>query len=220
MSRPRETDLCAPVKAFLEAQGYEVKSEITGADLVAVRGAEPPVIVELKTAFSLALFHQGIARQALSEAVYLAVPLAHGKAFRANTGLARRLGLGVLAVRLTDGFVEPVCDPGPFRPRAAPAKRDRLLREFQARAGDPNIGGTRGAIVTAYRQDCVRIAQALADLPEARGVEIARASGVPRATAILAANHYGWFDRVARDRYRLSPAGQAAFAAAAIPPAP
>ena len=47
-----ESDLYAPVKAFLEAQGYEVKGEVTGCDVVATRGGEPPVIVELKLAFS------------------------------------------------------------------------------------------------------------------------------------------------------------------------
>ena len=46
-----ETDLYLPVKRFLEAQGYEVKSEITSCDVVALRGAEAPVIVELKLAF-------------------------------------------------------------------------------------------------------------------------------------------------------------------------
>jgi len=38
----KEADLSAPVKAFLEAQGYEVKAEVGACDLMAVRGAEPP----------------------------------------------------------------------------------------------------------------------------------------------------------------------------------
>ena len=46
-----ETELYAPVKAFLEAQGYEVKAEIKGCDVVAIRGEEAPLIVELKPAF-------------------------------------------------------------------------------------------------------------------------------------------------------------------------
>ena len=70
----RETTLYRPVKAFLEAQGYAVKGEVTGCDLVAIRGDEPPVIVELKTSFSLSLVFQGIVRQDLSDTVYLAVP--------------------------------------------------------------------------------------------------------------------------------------------------
>ena len=58
----RETDLYLPIKAFLEAQGYEVKAEVGPADVVAMRGDELPVVVELKTQFSLALFHQAIDR--------------------------------------------------------------------------------------------------------------------------------------------------------------
>ncbi|HIF78624.1 MAG TPA: hypothetical protein EYQ36_13725, partial [Sulfitobacter sp.] len=62
MSNPRETDLYPPIKAFLEDQGYVVKAEVGAADVVALRGAEPPVVVELKLGFSLALFHQCLAR--------------------------------------------------------------------------------------------------------------------------------------------------------------
>ena len=43
----RERSLYPPVKSFLEAQGYEVKGEVNGCDLVAIRGEEAPVIVEL-----------------------------------------------------------------------------------------------------------------------------------------------------------------------------
>ena len=48
----REQDLYAPVKALLEAQGYEVKGEVGAADVVAIRGGEAPVVVELKLRFS------------------------------------------------------------------------------------------------------------------------------------------------------------------------
>ena len=92
----REQDLYPPIKAFLEAQGYEVKAEVDGCDVVAMRGAEPPVLVEMKTAFSLALVFQGIARQGLSDHVYLAVPPLSGRKARRGDALTlcRRLGLG------------------------------------------------------------------------------------------------------------------------------
>ena len=70
---PLESDLYAPVKALLEGQGYVVKGEVRGCDVVAVRGGEPPVIVELKRAFGLALVLQGVDRLAVSDRVYLAV---------------------------------------------------------------------------------------------------------------------------------------------------
>ena len=211
----RETDLYAPVKAFLERQGYAVKGEIGPADVVALRGDEPPVIVELKTGFSLALVHQGIDRQAATPHVYLAVPDADGRrglaALRANLKLARRLGLGVLTVRPATGAVTVHCDPGPFRPRLLARPRERLLREFAARRGDPSRGGaTRDGLVTAYRQDATLLAAHLAAHGPCRGRDAAAATGVGRATAILAADHYGWFRRVSRGVYAVTEAGRAA----------
>ena len=70
----RESDLYPPIKALLERQGYTVKGEVGAADLVAVRDDAPPVIVELKLRFSLSLFHQAVARLAITDQVYLAVP--------------------------------------------------------------------------------------------------------------------------------------------------
>ncbi len=53
-----ETDLYAPVKRFLEAQGYVVKAKSANAMWSPSRGDDPPVIVELKTGFSLQLVLQ------------------------------------------------------------------------------------------------------------------------------------------------------------------
>ena len=214
-AKPKETQLYAPLKAFLQAQGYEVKAEVGAADLVAMREDEPPLIVEMKTGFSLALFHQAIARQAQSDAVYVAVPRGKGKPFwrslKANLSLARRLGLGLFTVRLEDGLVELRCEPAPFTPRKSKVKLQRLVREFERRDGDPNVGGvTRTTIVTAYRQDAQLCADYLAFAKTAKGAEVAKATGVKRATTIMAANHYGWFERVSRGVYGLSPAGRAA----------
>ena len=214
-AKPRETELYAPVKALLEGQGYEVKSEIGAADVVAVRGAEPPVIVELKTGFSLSLFHQAVERLAITDAVYVAVPRGTGRPFlsslRANAKLCRRLGLGLITVRLDDGFCEIHLDPGPYAPRKSKQRQARLLREFARRVGDPNEGGaTRTVIVTAYRQDAMRVAAWLVENGPAKASDVAAATGVDRARAIMAADHYGWFERVERGIYRLSPNGESA----------
>lgn len=214
MSKPTETDLYAPVKAWLEALGYEVKSEVSGADVVALRDGEAPLVVELKTGFSLALLQQAVARQAISDHVYVAVPRWAGKAgwraFKGNIGLCRRLGLGVLSVRLKDGFVQLHCDPAPFQPRKSKVKSVRLLGEFARREGDPNTGGTNGKIVTAYRQDAEKLAAHLAKNGPMKGADLAKLTGVEKATTMMAANHYGWFERVDRGIYGLTAAGQAA----------
>ena len=219
MTKPRETDLYPPIKAFLEDQGYVVKSEVGAADVVALRGAEPPVVVELKTGFSLSLFHQCIARQLVTDDVYLAVPRQPGKRFarsvKENTSLARRLGLGLITVRLADGLVQVHCDPGPFVPRKSARRQDRLLREFARRQGDPNDGGqTRAGLVTAYRQDALRLAIYVFEVGASRGADVARETGVARATTMMRDNHYGWFEKVAKGVYGLSPAGAEAVTAA------
>src|SRR4051812_6447342 len=97
--RIAETDLYAPIKAFLEKQGYTVKGEIGRCDVVGCRGEEPPVIVELKNALNLPLILQGAERLAVSDTVYLAVPNAGAAlADRRVHKLLRRIGLGLLVV--------------------------------------------------------------------------------------------------------------------------
>lgn len=215
----QETDLYPPVKALLEGQGYVVKSEIGAADVVAVRGAEPPVIVELKLAFSLALFHQGVARLGVSDDVYIAVAHKPGKRFasavRANVKLARRLGLGVMVVRLSDGLVTVHCDPGPYAPRKSKVREGRLLKEFARRKGDPNAGGQmRQGLVTAYRQDALKLALYLFEAGASKGVDVARETGVPAATRMMRDDHYGWFEKIEKGVYGLSPSGAEAVAGA------
>ena len=205
----READLYPPVKAYLEGQGYAVKGEVGAADVVALRGDEPPLIVELKTGFSLSLFHQGIDRLGVSDHVYLCVPRPKGKrALRDNLRLARRLGLGVMTVR-ADGLFEVHADPGPYAPRKNKKKKTRLLREFERLDGDPNAGGaTRHGIVTGYRQDALKCAAYLATSGAEKGAIIAKATGVPKATTIMRNNHYGWFQKVEKGVYDLTDDGR------------
>jgi hypothetical protein len=141
--------------------------------------------------------------------VYVAVPAAgKGKALRNNVKLARRLGLGVLTVRLRDGFVEALADPGPYAARKLKKKKKSLLRAFDRLEGDPNEGGaTRHGIVTGYRQDALKCARFLAVHGPSKGAKVAEWAEVPVATRIMADDHYGWFARVERGVYGLTEAG-------------
>lgn len=223
MDKIAETDLYPPVKAWLEAKGYTVKGEVGAADVVAAMDGAL-AIVELKLGFSLVLLQQAVARQALCDAVYVAVPRWRGKAgwrsFKGNLGLCRRLGLGVLSVQMAGGEVQEHAVPGPFQPRKSPARRGRLVREFEARVGDPTRGGTNGQVMTSYRQDAIACAAYLAGAGAAKGADVARGASVGRATRIMADNHHGWFCRVARGVYALSDTGVAALARDYIPNAP
>jgi hypothetical protein len=208
----READLYLDLKAYLEGQGYVVKAEIGACDLMAVRGAEPPVVVEMKLTFSLVLLMQGIARQSLFDNVYLAVPVAEKGwklRYKDIIALCRRLGLGLLAVKPGHG-VEAHLDPAPYAPRKNQIKAARLLREFDRRVGDPNIGGTTGVKrVTAYRQDAMRCLAVLQSGAQKAAI-VAKASGVLRASALMRDDYYGWFEKVAYGTYGLSENGRLA----------
>jgi hypothetical protein len=212
--RPREATLYAPVKEFFERRGYEVKGEVRGCDLVAQRGDEPPVVVELKLRFSLALVLQGIDRLALTERVYLAVPRPPSR--RRSRGLVpnspdirklcRWLGLGLMLVGRAS--VEVFEEPVPYRPRTARVRALRLKEEFDRRIGDANVGGAaRVPIVTAYRQDALRCARVLALCGPMRIGALRATAGVPGAARILQRNVYGWFTRIERGTYTLSEGG-------------
>ncbi|MFC3798509.1 DUF2161 family putative PD-(D/E)XK-type phosphodiesterase [Cohnella sp. GCM10012308] len=100
-----ETELYPALKAFWTARGYEVKAEIKGCDLVALRQDDSlPVIVEMKKTFTLALLLQGLERQRTGAAVWLAVERnrvkkgAHNQRFGEISDLCRRLSLGFMTV--------------------------------------------------------------------------------------------------------------------------
>ena len=206
-----ETDLYPAVKSFLEAQGFQVKGEIRGCDIVAVRDDEPPilVIVELKLGFNLQLVLQATDRLRTADAVWLAVPATqkgNDRDRRAHR-LCKLLGLGLLAIART-GRVEILAEPEPYRPRPNLPERRRILREHATRRGDPSQGGiTRQKIMTAYRQTALDCAAALQ--PGPLTLKALRAQ-IPNAGALMQRNYYGWFDRQTRGIYCLNEAGEAA----------
>ncbi|WP_172123034.1 MULTISPECIES: DUF2161 family putative PD-(D/E)XK-type phosphodiesterase [unclassified Devosia] len=206
-----ESDLYPPLKRFMEKQGFTVKGEVNGCDLLGVREGEPPVLVvcELKLSFNLELVLQGVDRAPACDEVWLAARLSKaGRGREADAryrNLCRRLGFGLLGVS-TSGAVEVLVAPFAATPRRNPKRRSRLLDEHRRRIGDPNKGGgNRQPIMTAYRQDCIACAQAMLAGPQSpkqlRTV-------VDRAPIILRRNVYGWFVRESRGVYGLTELGR------------
>jgi len=208
-----ETALYLPVKRFLEKLGFSVKGEIGGCDIVGLSGSEPPVVVicELKLSFNLELVLQAVDRAAACDEVWLAARVsARGKGRERDTryrNLCRRLGFGMLGVTDKDQ-VEVLVRPPTSAPRRNVRKRSKLVLEHQRRRGDPAQGGsTRAPIMTAYRQQALACAAALAHGPlRPRDLKL----GVPEAPKILRGNVYGWFINVERGVYTLTEAGHAA----------
>lgn len=209
-----EIDLYRPVKQFLEDQGYTVKGEIGPCDVVAVRGDEAPVVVELKERLSLTLILQAVDRLAVSDTVYVAFRIGkgHSGSWRSHgkhvVVLLRRLGIGLLTVSAR-GRVVAVLDPASYSPRPNRRRRATLLKEFAERVGDPETGGSAAARrLTAYRQDALRCARELAAAGVLKVSILSQRTGVSRAGPILRDNHYGWFERKAVGHYGLSPTGE------------
>jgi hypothetical protein len=208
-----ETALYLPVKRFLEKLGFTVKGEIGGCDLVALSAGDPPIVVigELKLSFNLELVLQAVDRAGACDEVWIAAKLsARGKGRESDAryrNLCRRLGFGMLAVT-SSGAVEVIVKPATTAPRRNPKKRSRLVSEHQRRKGDPVLGGsTRAPIMTAYRQQALTCAAALAQGPQrVRDLK----PDNPDAAKILLHNVYGWFARVERGIYQLTAAGHAA----------
>jgi hypothetical protein len=207
-----ETSLYSPVKGFLERLGFSVKGEIGGCDLLALSRDSPPIVVvcELKLKFNLDLILQGIDRMAVSDEVWLAAAISRGKGREKDKrfrDLCRRLGFGLLGI-LPNGDVQILLSPTALAPRRDPRRRSKLIEEHRRRHGDPMAGGgSRRPIMTAYRQQALSCAAALAEGPRRpRDLKPER----PDAPKILLGNVYGWFERIERGVYGLTDAGRQA----------
>ncbi|UYY76825.1 DUF2161 family putative PD-(D/E)XK-type phosphodiesterase [Sphingomonas sp. R1] len=199
------------MKTFLEEQGYEVKGEICGCDVVAVRGSEPPVLIiaELKLSFTLELVLQAVDRLRCADLIYLAVVSSRKGRDRDARALrlCRLLGVGLLAVDPKLRTVSVLVEPSPYRPRPDLQRRAHILKEHKIRQGDPAEGGsTRSPIMTAYRQRAIACAEAI-------GSGVARPRDLKHlaedAGQVLRRNVYGWFVGEKPGHYRLTEAGAA-----------
>ncbi|NLT11040.1 MAG: hypothetical protein GXY06_01290 [Clostridiaceae bacterium] len=213
-----ERELYVPVRDFLVRQGFSVRAEVGHCDVVAMRDEEM-YIVELKRHLSFDLLAQAVSRQACTDFVYVAVPkpsdLKLDKAWRSKMRVLKRLGLGLLlvSVRRDKYRVEEVLTPEtPQGHRHNKRKARSIVREFDNRSVDGNIGGSRGVpLMTAYREAALTIACIIARYGPLKPKGIREKGGDPKkTTSILNANFYGWFIRLEDGTYDLSDIGRAA----------
>jgi hypothetical protein len=212
----RETDLAPPLQAWLRQQGYTVRSEVQDCDLLACR-ADELVAIELKRHLSTGLLIQATQRQKAADSVYLAVPQDVRRRSRrewaAVKHLLRRLELGLLLVDPEHAAVEVVLHPEPFDRRRDQAKRRALLTEVAGRSADDNLAGShRRKLVTAYRERALLLALLLSERGPSQPRELRAAGADEKTLPVLAGNAYGWFQRVARGVYALTPQGEAGLA--------
>ncbi|MHC4883903.1 MAG: DUF2161 family putative PD-(D/E)XK-type phosphodiesterase [Planctomycetota bacterium] len=213
-----EQDLYPPLLEYLEGNGYTVRAEVKDCDVTATKG-DDLIVIEMKRTCSIELLIQGTARQCISDSVYVAIPAPskslHDKHWRGVQRILKQLELGFIVVYF-EGIaprVEVVFHPIPYQRQKRKAARRAVIEEMAGRSANHNVGGTtRRKRVTAYRENAIHIACALAHFGEMspKALRALEPSTGPKTRAILYNNVYEWFSRVDHGVYALSAAGHAA----------
>jgi hypothetical protein len=212
----RETELYAPIRDYLTANGYIVRGEVKNCDITAVSG-DDLIVIELKTTLSLPLILQAVERQRRVESVYVAVPRnaagLQGKKRWTMFRLLKRLELGLILVAMDAPpyRVEVAFHPIPYEQKRRKSDKRAILTEIAGRSGDYNEGGsTRRALMTAYRENVIRVACYLARLGPSTPKVLGELETGPKTLSILSSNFYGWFERVERGVYTINNKGREA----------
>ena len=217
MTNLKETDLSAPLKSYLESQGYKVNCEVGHCDMTALRDDEL-LIIELKLRMSLKFLYQSLSRKSLTESVYLALPVIGARKYPPEykhlKNLLKRLEMGLILVRFlkTKTRVEVVQHPDRWQSPKRPRRTRQILREIHAREEEHNQAGLPGhrRKITAYRLRVLQIAEKMADGGNWSPAQLRQVGCAPDTGQILRLNHYGWFNRTARGQYMLDAAGHSA----------
>ena len=210
-----ETDLAHPLYVYLVSQGYRVRSEVKDCDIAAVRGDEL-LVIEIKKTLNLTLISQAAKRQRITDKVYMAIPRPASTwkwhvENRAVKHVVRRLELGLIFVSLEKDkpAVDVVLHPAPFLRRKKPAHKRAVLEEIESRTADFNTAGsTRTKLMTAYRENAVRIACCLKAAGPLTAKALRELGNGPKTYSVLYTNVYGWFERAGAARYTLSAHGE------------
>lgn len=203
-----------PLRQYLESQGYQVNCEVNHCDMTAVKG-EDVLIIELKLRMSLRFLYQCLNRTRITDSVYLALPVSGGQEmppeFAHLKSLLKRLEMGLILVRFlkTKTRVDVIQHPDQWEPIKRPGKRRSILREVNARSNEFNLAGSVGnqPKITAYRERALEIASCMEDGMIWTPVQLRKIGCDESVSQILRMNHYGWFIREDRGKYRLDSGG-------------
>lgn len=210
----KEEDLYLPVKDYLVFNGWQVKAEVNYCDIVAVKD-DKLLIVELKLSLNLEVILQAVQRQKQADIVYIAVQKNSGKISKSKWEdicyLLKRLGIGLLLVRAYGGgYVEEVQEAREYPLKRNLRERNKTLKEISERKNDYNIGGVnKTKIVTAYMEECVKVAFFLNKYNELSPKQLRELGTDAKKTySILKNNFYGWFTSEKRGIYKITQKGK------------
>lgn len=213
-----EEDMYDLVRDHFQELGYQVHGEVKDCDVTAMK-EDALIVIELKKTLSVDLLMQAVKRQKISDLTYICVPkprkFTKNRKFGELLGLLKRLSLGLIYCEPARGHLEIMLHPEDFDLAKSKTvnkrRRNQLVKEIEGRRTSINRGGqTKKQVMTAYREDAIRLAW----LCERQGGTMAPKDGtvlgIAKAPAILRDNYYGWFQRIERGIYSLSDTGQVA----------
>lgn len=160
-----EARLAAHVISWLESEGWDVYQEVSGVDIVALRGG---VVwsVETKTIMSFDVLEQAVGRRADSHCSWVATPpRKRGRALAAK--ICSLLGVGWMTVS-KDGRVNPLGRPA-FNRKATDRLSGAVRPEHKTFAA---AGSSTGRSWTPFKETCRELARIVALSP---GVELRQA---------------------------------------------
>ena len=211
MEKFKETDLYEPIRKLLIEQGFTVRGEVKGCDIAASRD-DILWVVEMKLHLNLTLILQAMERQTITGWVFIAIPRpknARDKTLRQAMRLLKKIEIGLITVALDSPLkhTEILLFPEGKANKTTKAS-EKIRKEMAGRSADTTGGSTKTTINTAYRERCVKIACLLETHSPLSVAQLVKEFACERDTsAILNANFYGWFKKIAKARYELSPEG-------------
>ena len=218
----KETDLHAPVKQWLQAQGCEVKTEVKTIDMVGLYHEDFIIAIELKLKLNLEVINQAVERQGIADLTYIAVvhdyKAVETTRFKMTLLTLKRLNLGLLLVnfRAKEPIVVEVLKPEHFdferSRRQKKGRRELLIAEFNKRHGDFNKAGShKTKLMTGYKEQCLLVAHYMYTLGHEKAKSYEKYGLAPKKVAsIFTQNYYNWFIRRDKGVYGLTDDGLSA----------
>lgn len=211
-----EEDMYEHIKSYFDSLGYTVHGEVKSCDITAQKD-DQLIIFELKKSLSVDLLIQGVKRQKLSDLTYICVPrplkFRYNAKFRDTLFLLKRLQLGLIFVDVERASIEIMLEPKEYDMVKAKKssynrkKRKAVETEISKRKTSRNKGGSfQKKLVTSYREDALRLLY-LSSINNYISPKDGVSIGIINSSRILNNNHYGWFDKVERGKYKISNKG-------------
>ena len=160
------------------------------------------------------LLYQAMARLSITPFVFVAIPRPKriNNNFKTAQKILKKLELGLITVAIDSPVkhAEILLLPGESSKSGKANKKAAALRkEIKGRTSDTTGGSTRTIINTAYRERCIKIACLLEQTDSLSPRELVKNHNCEKdAGLILQQNHYGWFTRITRGLYALTPEGK------------